>query len=204
MGCTMDMGVTPDHGSWIVQQYTHHMVHGLYNNISTPWVMYCTTVYMLHDPWVVQWYTYPMAHGLYNGLGNICTPWSMDCTMVCMLHDPWVVQWYVHPMVHGLYNDLDNIHTPSSMGCTTVCMFHGQWVVQWYKHSMAHGLYNGMYCQGPLPPEYALCRQWDVIGSRYMLGPLCHLVRSLQTECYSTEDTLYQNLTPEGKLYPSL
>ena len=166
MGCTMDMGVTPDHGSWIVQQYTHHMVHGLYNNISTPWVMYCTTVYMLHDPWVVQ--------------------------------------WYVHPMVHGLYNDLDNIHTPSSMGCTTVCMFHGQWVVQWYKHSMAHGLYNGMYCQGPLPPEYALCRQRDIIGSCYMLGPLCHLVRSLQTECYSTEDTLYQNLTPEGKLYPSL
>ena len=95
MGCTMDMGVTPDHGSWIVQQYTHPMVHGLYNSISTPWVMDCTTVYMLHDPWVVQWYTYPMAHGLYNSLGNICTPWSMDCTMVCMLHDPWVVQWYV-------------------------------------------------------------------------------------------------------------
>ena len=35
-------------------------------------------------------------------------------------------------------------------------------------------------------------------------GPLCHLVRSLQTEHYSTEDTLYQYLTPEGKLYPSL
>ena len=35
-------------------------------------------------------------------------------------------------------------------------------------------------------------------------GPLCHLVHSLQTERYSTEDTLYQILTPEGKLYPSL
>ena len=35
-------------------------------------------------------------------------------------------------------------------------------------------------------------------------GPLCHLVCSLQTECYSIEDTLYQNLMPEGKLYPSL
>ena len=35
-------------------------------------------------------------------------------------------------------------------------------------------------------------------------GPLCHLVRSLQTECYSAEDTLYQILTPEGKLYPNL
>ena len=35
-------------------------------------------------------------------------------------------------------------------------------------------------------------------------GPLCHLVRSLQTERYSTKDTLYQILTPEGKLYPSL
>ena len=35
-------------------------------------------------------------------------------------------------------------------------------------------------------------------------GPLCHLVHSLQTEHYSTEDTLYQNLTPEGKPYPSL
>ena len=34
-------------------------------------------------------------------------------------------------------------------------------------------------------------------------GPLCHLVRSLQTECYSTEDTLYQNLTPWWKPYPS-
>ena len=41
--------------------------------------------------------------------------------------------------------------------------------------------------------------------SVYLLsGPLCHLVRSLQTERYSTEDTLYQNLTPEGKLYLSL
>ena len=37
-----------------------------------------------------------------------------------------------------------------------------------------------------------------------MSGPLCHLVCSLQTEHYSTEDTLYQNLMPEGKLYPSL
>ena len=27
-------------------------------------------------------------------------------------------------------------------------------------------------------------------------GLLCHLVRSLQTERYSAEDTLYQNLTP--------
>ena len=35
-------------------------------------------------------------------------------------------------------------------------------------------------------------------------GPLCHLVRSLQTERYSTENTLYLCLTPEGKLYPSL
>ena len=35
-------------------------------------------------------------------------------------------------------------------------------------------------------------------------GPLCHLVCSLQTECYSAEDTLYQNLMPEGKPYPSL
>ena len=35
-------------------------------------------------------------------------------------------------------------------------------------------------------------------------GPLCHLVHSLQTEHYSTEDTLYQNLMPERKLYPSL
>ena len=40
---------------------------------------------------------------------------------------------------------------------------------------------------------------WDTLS-----GPLCHLVRSLQTERYSAEDTLYQNLTPEGKLYPSL
>ena len=38
---------------------------------------------------------------------------------------------------------------------------------------------------------------------RYLLGPLCHLVHSLQTEHYSTEDTLYQYLTPVGKLYPS-
>ena len=37
-----------------------------------------------------------------------------------------------------------------------------------------------------------------------MSGPLCHLVCSLQTERYSAEDTLYQNLTPEGKLYPTL
>ena len=35
-------------------------------------------------------------------------------------------------------------------------------------------------------------------------GPLCCLVHSLQTECYSAEDTLYQYLMPEGKLYPSL
>ena len=35
-------------------------------------------------------------------------------------------------------------------------------------------------------------------------GPLCHLVCSLQTECYFTEDTLYQYLMPEGKLYPNL
>ena len=34
-------------------------------------------------------------------------------------------------------------------------------------------------------------------------GPLCHLVRSLQTERYSAEDTLYQNLTPWWKPYPS-
>ena len=34
-------------------------------------------------------------------------------------------------------------------------------------------------------------------------GPLCHLVRSLQTERYSAEDTLYQNLTPWWKQYPS-
>ena len=34
--CTMGMGVTPDHGPWVVQQYTHSMAHGLYNNISTP------------------------------------------------------------------------------------------------------------------------------------------------------------------------
>ena len=34
-------------------------------------------------------------------------------------------------------------------------------------------------------------------------GPLCHLVRSLQTERYSAEDTLYQTLTPWWKPYPS-
>ena len=34
-------------------------------------------------------------------------------------------------------------------------------------------------------------------------GPLCHLVRSLQTERYSAEDTLYQNLMPWWKPYPS-
>ena len=34
-------------------------------------------------------------------------------------------------------------------------------------------------------------------------GPLCHLVHSLQTERYSAEDTLYQNLMPWWKPYPS-
>ena len=38
----------------------------------------------------------------------------------------------------------------------------------------------------------------------HVSGPLCHLVCSLQTERYSAEDTLYQYLMPEGKLYPSL
>ena len=37
----------------------------------------------------------------------------------------------------------------------------------------------------------------------YLSGPLCHLVRSLQTEHYSAEDTLYQPLTPWWKPYPS-
>ena len=37
-----------------------------------------------------------------------------------------------------------------------------------------------------------------------MSGPLCHLVHSLQTERYSSEDTLYQILKPEGNTYPSL
>ena len=41
-------------------------------------------------------------------------------------------------------------------------------------------------------------------ASGTLSGPLCHLVRSLQTEHYSAENTLYQNLTPEGKQYPSL
>ena len=34
-------------------------------------------------------------------------------------------------------------------------------------------------------------------------GPLCHLVRSLQTEHYSAENTLYQTLKPWWKPYPS-
>ena len=180
------------------------MDHGLYNSLHTPWSMGCTTVYPPHGLWIVQQYTCSMTHGLYNG---IHTPWPMDCTTVWAIsvpHGPWIVQWYACSMTHGLYN---GISTPWSMGCTMTWVTsipHHPWVVQQYACSMANGLYNGMYCQGPLPPEYALCRQQDVIGSRYMLGPLCHLVRSLQTECYSTEDTLYQNLTPEGKLYPSL
>ena len=45
---------------------------------------------------------------------------------------------------------------------------------------------------------------YSIAKALWLSGPLCHLVPSLQTECYSTEDTLYQNLTPEGKLYPSL
>ena len=40
-------------------------------------------------------------------------------------------------------------------------------------------------------------------GKLHVSGPLCHLVRSLQTERYSAEDILYQFLTPVGKLYPS-
>ena len=39
--------------------------------------------------------------------------------------------------------------------------------------------------------------------SNSLSGPLCHLVCSLQTEHYSAEDTLYQNLTPWWKQYPS-
>ena len=38
---------------------------------------------------------------------------------------------------------------------------------------------------------------------KVLSGPLCHLVCSLQTECYSAEDTLYQLLTPWWKQYPS-
>ena len=36
------------------------------------------------------------------------------------------------------------------------------------------------------------------IGRRCMSGPLCHLVCSLQTVCYSAEDTLYLCLKPRA------
>ena len=68
---------------------------------------------------------------------------------------------------------------------------------------------NKIVCSGLLRDnargiEY-LCGKYIKIGKWWcMSGPLCHLVCSLQTECYSTEDTLYQNIMPEGKLYPSL
>ena len=41
------------------------------------------------------------------------------------------------------------------------------------------------------------------MGGWVVSGPLCHLVRSLQTEHYSAEDTLYQTLKPWWKPYPS-
>ena len=106
MDCTMVGTVCRFHGSWTVQQCIYSMVYGLYNNISTPWVMGCTIVYMpiihglyssvyTHGPWTVQWFrqhTDSMGHGLYSG---ICAPWVMDCTMVetvCRFHGSWAVQ----------------------------------------------------------------------------------------------------------------
>jgi hypothetical protein len=84
--------VTNSHGSWAMQRCTTRctthggweisfprvmgcttcawgllpMHDGLYNSISTPCIMHCTTIYLPHGPCIVQQCIHPMPHELYN------------------------------------------------------------------------------------------------------------------------------------------